>query len=116
MAPAFWMQGAMNIPGGKTVNLPHEFQLFQNYPNPFNSSTVISYQAPERFRGKMEVSIYTVLGQKVKTLFNGTTLPGIHKITWDCRDETNIQLSSGIYIFELKGGENIIRKKMLLIK
>ena len=116
MAPAFWMQEAMDIPGGETVNLLEGFQLFQNYPNPFNSGTVISYQVPERFRGKMEISVYTVLGQKVRTLFNGTTLPGIQKIIWDGRDETSTQRSSGIYIFELKGGENIIRKKMLLIK
>ena len=86
----------------------------QNYPNPFNPTTTISFSIPED--NKVELSIYNVKGQKVKTLANDQYLQGDHSVTWKGSDENNQSVASGIYFYKLKSGEVEVSKKMLLLK
>ncbi len=89
--------------------LPKEFVLNQNYPNPFNPSTTISYQLP--VGGYISLKVYDILGNEVASLVNGTKEAGYYQINLDASS-----LSSGMYIYRLITDNNILTKKMQLIK
>lgn len=91
--------------------VPLNFELSQNYPNPFNPSTQISYSIPESMHVRLDV--YSVNGQVVRTLQNGTQPAGRHSITFDTRD---MSIASGVYLYRLEAGDFISVKKMLLVK
>lgn len=93
--------------------LADKIQLSQNYPNPFNPSTVIKYNLREATH--VELNVYNILGKEVATLVNGSQAAGEHNVTFDA---TNIsgQLTSGVYIYRLKAGENVFSRKMILMK
>ncbi len=94
--------------------LPETYELFQNYPNPFNPETTFRYQIPSA--GKVNMKIYNVLGQEVKTLVSKFHLPGKYSTKWDGTNETGIKLPSGIYFYRFKAGDFISVKKMVLLK
>jgi FG-GAP-like repeat/FlgD Ig-like domain len=102
-------------------NLPVDFQLFQNYPNPFNPTTTISYSVPNV--SKLNITIYDIMGKKVKSFESNNLSNGHYSITWDGTNENGFQLSSGIYIYKLhaisiEGNGNLFKKskKLLLLK
>ncbi len=96
-------------------NVPRTLRLFQNYPNPFNPETKIEYQLPQS--GRVKLVIYNLLGQKVYTLVNEWQMSGNHKMHWNGRDKHGFQVSSGLYLYELRvNGKVFGRKKMLLIR
>ncbi|MCK4312574.1 MAG: T9SS type A sorting domain-containing protein [Candidatus Cloacimonetes bacterium] len=85
-----------------------------NYPNPFNPTTMISFSIPEA--SKVELSIYNIKGQKVKTLVNSKFIKGNHLIIWNGNDESGKQVASGVYFYKLKAGKYTKTKRMILIK
>ncbi len=90
--------------------LPQVFKLAQNYPNPFNPSTVISYQLP--VPGFVILTIYNVLGQKVRTLVNRRQDAGSYAVSFNAKE-----LSSGIYYYKLETGSGYSQiRKMALMK
>ena len=89
--------------------LPIEFALLQNYPNPFNPSTVISFQLP--VSGDVLLKIYDILGNEIATLVDEYKPVGNFEVEFDAS-----RLASGIYFYQLKVGEFIQTRKMLLIK
>ncbi|MCF6271242.1 MAG: T9SS type A sorting domain-containing protein [Melioribacteraceae bacterium] len=89
--------------------LPKSFTVSQNYPNPFNPSTTITYALPKA--GDVEVSVYSIIGEKIATLVNENQSAGIQTVTWNA---TN--LSSGIYFYSVRFGDKITNMKMLLLK
>ena len=104
----------MSIEKDKTEFLPQTYILSQNYPNPFNPSTTIFLYLPEN--GDIELDIYSVLGRKVKTLAIGYYAKGSYNFDWNGRNDRGITLSSGIYIYTLKTPNNILSKKMVLLR
>ncbi|MDZ7765541.1 MAG: T9SS type A sorting domain-containing protein [Melioribacteraceae bacterium] len=90
-------------------SVPASFDLSQNYPNPFNPSTKIKFAIPQA--SDVKLSIYNVLGQKVAELINGFRAAGTYTVDWNAE-----QLSSGLYIYRLEAGSNVISKKMTLLK
>ncbi len=88
--------------------------LSQNYPNPFNPTTTINYSIAKE--GTVELTIYNIKGQKVKTLVNERKEAGQHSIVWNGKDNTNKTVSSGIYFYSLSTGKKNMKKKMLLLK
>ncbi|MEX0844432.1 MAG: T9SS type A sorting domain-containing protein [Balneolaceae bacterium] len=90
-------------------NLPEIFELNQNYPNPFNPSTTISFKIPAATY--IQLSVYNILGQKVTDLLNERITAGNHSVNFNAQG-----LASGVYFYQLKAGENIVNKKMLLLK
>jgi hypothetical protein len=103
--------------------LPKMFQLKQNYPNPFNPSTTIVYYLPDvgYQPAEVEIIIYNLLGQKVRTLVKERKYPGKHQVTWDGKDNEGNDLASGIYFYRLViSGTDLYPlvkpKKMVLIK
>jgi flagellar hook assembly protein FlgD len=99
---------------GKNSN-QNQLILHPNYPNPFNNSTRISYTVPVKFSGKIELSVFNIIGQRVIKLNNLPQTQGHHSVKWDGKNKTGANLSSGIYILRLKGGDEIRTKKILLI-
>ena len=98
----------------ESAAVPHLISLSTNYPNPFNFSTSLQFEIPEEMR--VTLRIYSILGQKIKTLVNSIVLPGKHTVTWDGTDDSCIPVSSGIYIMRLNAEENIATCRMLLMK
>jgi len=88
--------------------------LHQNYPNPFNPVTTISYQLP--LDSEVELIIYNIKGQKVKTLVNETIPAGEHSVVWNGKSDQDRSVSSGIYFYKLKTKEDSKIKKMILLK
>lgn len=86
-----------------------EYRLSQNYPNPFNPSTTIAFALKKA--GKTTLTVYSVTGQKVATLLNKDMKAGTVEISWDAS-----KLASGVYFYELKSGNFISVRKMLLMK
>ena len=94
--------------------IPSRYELYQNYPNPFNPSTVIEYALPEASHVRIE--IYNLAGQRIKTLISSYHNPGRYKVYWDGTDDNGLKVASGVYIYRLVAGNNIVAKKMLLLK
>jgi len=97
-----------------TAEIPKKFQLYQNSPNPFNPTTAIAFDLPKI--SQVQLVIYNMLGQKVKTLVNGTQEPRQYKILWDGTNEQGEKVASGIYIYQLRTDEMVATKKMILMK
>jgi hypothetical protein len=88
------------------------FILRQNYPNPFNPSTSIRFTIPIGISNSMtSLKVYDILGKQVTTLVNDKLPEGEYEFTFDAAT-----LSSGIYFYQLITGNNMLTKKMVLIK
>ena len=85
------------------------FSLAQNYPNPFNPVTTIKYTLQQG--SNVSLTIYNVMGQQVEKLANGRKVAGTHSVSWNAGE-----LASGVYYYRLKAGNQVIIKKMSLIK
>jgi hypothetical protein len=85
-----------------------------NFPNPFNPTTTISYQLSAD--SEVELSIYNIKGQLVKTLVDEVLPAGKHSMIWNSRDSNGNRVGSGIYFYKLKAGDFQKIKKMILIK
>ncbi len=88
---------------------PTAFLLDQNYPNPFNPSTTIKFSLPQA--EVVSLKIYNILGSEVATLLNGTVEAGSYDVNFDASN-----LSSGVYLYELRAGNFTQIMKMNLIK
>ena len=84
------------------------------YPNPFNPTTTISFSIKEK--APVELVIYNILGQKVRTLVNQSLEPGEHSIVWNGTDNKGRSVASGIYFYRMKAGNYSETKKMVLKK
>ena len=89
--------------------IPKEYRLKQNYPNPFNPSTKISWQSP--VGSWQTLKVYDVLGNEVVTLVNEYKPAGSYEVEFYAA-----HLSSGIYFYELRAGEFVQTKKLILMK
>jgi len=100
------------------VSLPKAFGLAQNYPNPFNPSTTIAYDIPESNpQGvNVELKVYNLRGQVIRTLANDMKTPGHYIIQWNGANENGETVSSGVYFYRIKAGNYVATRKMVLLK
>jgi photosystem II stability/assembly factor-like uncharacterized protein len=101
--------GGLTNVNNKNDQLPNGFKLYQNYPNPFNPTTYIGFHISEF--GFVNLKVYDILGNEVATLVNEEKPAGNYEVEFSAG-----KLSSGIYFYVLKAGENRFCKKMCLIK
>jgi hypothetical protein len=94
--------------------LPEHFSLSQNYPNPFNPRTSIEYSIPTR--ANVELAVYNLLGQKIKTLIDEAKPAGAYSIDWNGTDESGRTVSAGIYFYQLTAGDYSEARKMVFLK
>ncbi|MBD3232176.1 MAG: T9SS type A sorting domain-containing protein [candidate division Zixibacteria bacterium] len=100
--------------GGLSVDdengsVPTEFAIRQNYPNPFNAVTSIGYTVSERTNVSLEV--FNLMGQKVATLIDEPHQPGVYSVKWDASET-----ASGVYFYRMSAGDEILVRKMILLK
>ena len=94
--------------------MPLAFSLGQNYPNPFNPTTNINYSiASDSF---VTVTIFNVIGEKIKTLSNGFATSGHKSVKWNAQNEKGQEVSAGLYVYTIEAGSFKDTKKMLLLK
>jgi len=103
------------------ITRPFTFDLSQNYPNPFNPSTTIPftvYSSQFIVHGPIHttLTIYNILGEKVRTLIDDNRVPGNYQIIWDGKDEEGKEVASGVYFYRLEVGENSVSKRMVLLR
>jgi hypothetical protein len=113
----------LNTIGIKKIDniITNVYSLFQNYPNPFNPSTKIRFsigpplnpllKAGLRNEGIAILRIYDILGKEVATLINEQLSAGTYEVEWNAE-----KYPGGIYFYRLTAGNNIITKKMILLK
>jgi len=94
--------------------IPQSFELSQNFPNPFNPVTEIHYAISKP--GKYELTVFNVLGQKIRTLVSEFHSAGNYQVRWNGTDDNGIKVGSGIYFYILKGKGVALTRKMILLK
>jgi hypothetical protein len=94
--------------------VPSQYMLEQNYPNPFNPTTQISFSLPNTER--MTLTVYNLIGQKIRTLVDGTMSAGSHVVTWNGRDARGAQMPSGVYFYRLESSGFSAARRMLMLK
>jgi hypothetical protein len=103
---------------GPVALSPVHCSLGQNYPNPFNPSTSIPYTLTQPSR--IELSVFTLLGQEAAVLDAGVKPEGAHSIAWNGRDASGNRMPSGVYFYRLKttplqnGSPEVFVKKMIM--
>ncbi len=100
-----------------TAAIPGRFSLEQNFPNPFNPSTTFKYELPQA--GNVTLTIFNTLGQKVRTLVDGSRNAGLYSVMWNGKNENGEFVPSGIYFYRLavSGKSNFTQtRKMMLLK
>ena len=102
-------QVATGVDNNGTPQVPVALMLGQNYPNPFNPTTNITFALPNE--SHVTLKVYNSLGQEVSTLVEGNMGAGTHNLVWD-----GSRLASGVYFYRMQAGNQVITKKMLLIK
>ncbi|MCB0292142.1 MAG: T9SS type A sorting domain-containing protein, partial [Calditrichaeota bacterium] len=88
--------------------------LSANYPNPFNPSTTIAYQLPQSV--PVTLTVYNLLGQRVRRLVQGVLPPGYYQAVWNGRNDAGVAVGSGIYIYRFEAGDYRQVRKMILLK
>jgi len=109
------------VKGGRAT-VPFGFRLYQNYPNPFNEETTIRFNLPKGKSGEVTLEVFDIHGRRVKREShvaeryvpgNG---PAGYTLTWDGSDNSGQSVSSGIYFYRLRYGDDFLVRKMTLIK
>jgi hypothetical protein len=100
--------------GKSNGNLPASYTLNQNYPNPFNPETAIDYVVAQS--GHVELAIYNILGDKIKTLVSGYQVAGNYSVKWQADTDGGTSVASGVYFYKLTAGDYTDTKKMTLLK
>ena len=93
---------------------PASIRLSQNYPNPLNPGTTIEFELAES--GHVRLSVYDVLGQKVRELIHESRVAGSHAIDWDGKDFLGFDVASGTYLYRLEANGQIAHGRMLMIR
>lgn len=98
----------------ESENIPKEMKLYQNYPNPFNPTTQINYSVPAKAgtgNSKVNLMVYNSMGEEIYNLVNTSQTSGNYKVEFDAS-----KFSSGVYFYRLTIDQNMVTKKMLLLK
>jgi hypothetical protein len=98
----------------KVISVPSEFALHDNYPNPFNPTTTFRFDVPEV--SDVTLSIYNMLGQRVRTFNYQNTSAGYHSVTWDATNDLGEQVGAGVYLYQLRAKQFVKTRKMVLLK
>lgn len=110
--PGAYMSISSRVTG--IAGQPAKLRLTQNYPNPFNPQTQIDYELSAALN--IELAIFNLAGQKVRTLVDDDQAKGFHSVCWDGMGEQGAKMASGIYIYQLQSGDFIIARKLILMR
>ncbi|RPI01529.1 MAG: T9SS C-terminal target domain-containing protein [Calditrichaeota bacterium] len=95
-----------------------EYELFQAFPNPFNLNSTIPFRLSQS--AEIALTIYSMTGQKVRTLYQGRQTEGLHSLTWNGADDLERIVPSGVYVYQLSVDDGThqqeLSRKVLLLK
>ena len=97
-----------------TSSVQQAVELKASFPNPFNGRVVIPYEIS--VEGSVTLRIYNASGQRVRDVFSGYRDEGRYRATWDGRDDAGKVIASGVYLWELRGGGEVVRRMVTLIR
>ncbi|MCK4895052.1 MAG: T9SS type A sorting domain-containing protein, partial [Calditrichia bacterium] len=84
------------------------------YPNPFNPVTTIQYDLPEA--SNIQIVVYDLLGRQIITLINRFEDPGYKQVIWNATNSQGQPVGAGVYFYQIKAGEFVETRKMVLLK
>ena len=99
---------------GAFPHRPGSISLNQNYPNPFNPGTEISYWLPQQSR--VALKIFNLLGEEVAVLVDSVQARGYQSMNWNGRDKLGNSVESGVYIYQLRVGDRVLSRKMVVLR
>ena len=99
----------------ETAITPSTLVLGANYPNPFNPATIIPFAVPAE-AGDVDLTIYNVLGQPVRHVWNGPLVAGEYRLVWDGRDAQGQPVAAGVYLYQLQVGDQTLTRKMVKLE
>jgi hypothetical protein len=105
---------SITVLGIDDVLIPDVFALHQNYPNPFNPITTLRYDLPEY--ANVNIVIYDLMGRHVRTLVNQTQDAGFKSVIWNATNDYGKPVSAGVYLYQIRAGEFVQTRKMVLLK
>lgn len=108
-------QCPVSIGGESPPSPPQGLTLGQNRPNPFNPRTEIRFTVPEN-AGQTTLGVFDLGGRLIRTLLQSELPTGEHALSWDGRDQQGRSVTSGIYFYRLEVGEELLTRRMVLIK
>jgi len=94
--------------------IPSRFALAQNFPNPFNPATLIQFDIAEATH--VSLTVYDILGRRVRALVSEDKPAGSYKVQWDGLDNSGQPVANGIYIYQLQASDFVAHKKMVMMK
>ena len=94
--------------------IPIAYSLHQNYPNPFNPITTLRYDLP--VDNHVTLTIYDLNGRVVNQIVKINQPAGHHSVMWNATDKTGKPVSAGVYLYQIRAGEFVQTKKMVLLK
>ena len=103
-----------NLSNDEVTSTPGIFALHANYPNPFNPTTMIAYDLAEQTN--VSLVIFDLMGREVRTLVQMNQSSGKQIVMWDAQDNMGYPVSAGLYIYQLRAGNHLFTRKMVLIK
>ena len=95
-------------------NVPQTFSLHQNYPNPFNPITTLRYDLPDD--NHVTLTIYDLNGREINQLINTIQPAGYKSVQWNATDMYGKPVSAGVYLYQIRAGEFVQTRKMVLLK
>jgi hypothetical protein len=98
----------------ESEGVPVEFALHENYPNPFNPSTTLRFDLPEV--SNITLTIFNMLGQKVRTYDMQSTPAGYHSVKWNATNDYGDPVGAGVYLYQLQTKDFVNTRKMVLLK
>ena len=98
----------------ESEGIPTEFALHENYPNPFNPTTTLRFDLPEV--SDITLTIYNMLGQKVRTFNYQNTPAGYHSVKWNATNDYGDPVGAGVYLYQLQTKDFVKTRKMVLLK
>ena len=107
-------QNSENNNFNSTLPVVLNFHLMQNCPNPFNPQTKIKFSLPSTEFVHLE--IFNIEGQKIRSLINNVYNSGKHSVLWDGKDDKGNNVSSGVYIYQIRAGKFYNKRRMLLVR
>lgn len=104
----------INLGNTEEPQMPSVTSLLTNYPNPFNPETCIKFEIANE--SNLTIEVFNIKGQKVKTLVRGAYTPGYYSVIWNGTDDSNKHVTSGVYFYRMTTRNEVLTKKMLLLK
>ncbi|OGF17159.1 MAG: hypothetical protein A2509_10050, partial [Candidatus Edwardsbacteria bacterium RIFOXYD12_FULL_50_11] len=104
-----WLYNLTGVTGRPAGSIPKVYALGNAYPNPSRGQTTFKYQLPRE--SKVSLTVYNVVGQAVKRFDIGTKPAGYHQINWN-----NNLLPNGVYIYQLKAGDFVSTRKLMIVR